>query len=147
MVWYTYFMNMHEIHFEGKIAQKVIIEQDKKILLVQDPREKNDIWELPGGRMNIDEDPREAVQREFVEEMGVGINVGQVVHMEQFIQGNEGKRAFVIVYDAKLSDGEAVFDIDKREVSEVKWFSKEEVATLKLYPEYTRAIEVYFQNK
>lgn len=133
-----------EVHFEGKISQKVIVVREQKVLLVQDPRESENVWELPGGRMNVNEEPREAMQREFEEEMGRGIIVGQVVHMEQFIQGNENARAFVIVYEASLVNPEEDFIVDEREVSQVQWFSQDEVRELKLYPEYKRALDVYF---
>jgi ADP-ribose pyrophosphatase YjhB (NUDIX family) len=137
--------DISEVHFEGKIAQKVIVEINQRILLVKDPREERNIWELPGGRMNIDEDPREAMQREFTEEMGVDIHVGEVVHMEQFIQGNEGARAFMIVYRATLPDID--FKIADEEVSEVKWFTEDEIASLELYPEHKRSLETYFSKK
>ncbi|MFT7507030.1 MAG: ADP-ribose pyrophosphatase YjhB (NUDIX family) [Acidimicrobiales bacterium] len=136
-----------EVHFEGKIAQKVIVEVNNTVLLVQDPRGDKDTWELPGGRMNISEDPRAAMQREFFEEMGVHINVHEVVHMEQFIQGNEGKRAFVIVYRATLVGMDVLFKTDAQEVSHVDWFTQEQVSTLTLYPEYENALEVYFKSK
>ena len=61
--------NPNEVHFEGKIAQKVIIVKDGKVLLLRDPRMTEVIWEIPGGRMNIDEEPREAVAREILEEL------------------------------------------------------------------------------
>lgn len=138
-------MKSKEIHFEGKIAQKVIIEQGEKVLLVQDSREPRDIWELPGGRMNIEEAPRAAMQREFLEEMGQHIDVHEVVHMEQFIQGNEGKRAFVIVYRATIDNID--FSVEPSEVSQVHWFTEAEIAKLTLYPEYERALQVYFKNK
>lgn len=80
-----------EVHFEGKIAQKGIIVKENKVLLVRDPRLEEVIWEIPGGRMNIGEEPREAVTREIREELGIEIVVGPVLHMEQFIQGNEDK--------------------------------------------------------
>lgn len=138
-------MNGGEIHFKGKIAQKVIVEHDNKILLVQDPRESRNIWELPGGRMNIEEDPREAIQREFYEEMGTEITTERVIHMEQFIQGNEKARAFVIVYAATLNDPAKDFSLSDEEVSEVVWVPKETVLDYEMYPEYKRALEIYLK--
>ncbi len=138
--------NATEVHFEGKIAQKVIIEKENKVLLMRDPREKQIIWEIPGGRMNINEEPREAVVREILEELGVEINVGEVVYMEQFIHVNEGKRAFVIVYKATLVDETKDFALSEEEVCEIAWVSAEEFAKYELFPEYQRAIDCYFAN-
>lgn len=136
-----------EVHFEGKIAQKVIVTNGDKVLLVQDPREGRSIWELPGGRMNKDEDPYEAIKREFFEEMGVQLNVHGVVHMEQFFQYSDNKNAFVIIYNGSLTNPDEEFKLADEEVSQVDWFTPDEIAELNLFPEYERALSVYYQLK
>ena len=136
-----------EVHFEGKIAQKAIIVNNNKVLLLRDPRMDEVIWEIPGGRMNIDEEPKEAVAREIREELGIEIVVGPVLHMEQFIQGNEGKRAFVIVYTCEMKDPSAQITISEDEVCEVAWIAAEELSKYPLFPEYKRALDCYFANK
>ena len=138
--------NTSEVHFEGKIAQKVIIVKDRKVLLLRDPRMEQIIWEIPGGRMNIDEEPRAAVAREIMEELGVAITVGAVVYMEQFRHVSEGKRAFVIVYAAALVDESADFVISPDEVCEIAWVDQNNLATYTLFPEYARALDCYFAN-
>ena len=50
--------NTKEVHFCGKVAQKAVIEVDGKILVLRDPREKQEIWEIPGGRLNEGETHR-----------------------------------------------------------------------------------------
>ena len=137
---------LKEVHFEGKIAQKAIIVKNGKVLLLRDPRINTIIWEIPGGRMNIDEEPREALAREIMEELGIAITVGEVVYMEQFLQGNEGKRAFVIVYKVILVDPTAEFTLDDREVCELAWVSPTDLVAYPLFPEYTRALNCYFEN-
>ena len=135
-----------EVHFEGKIAQKAIIVKNNKVLLLRDPRMTEVIWEIPGGRMNIDEEPRAAVAREIMEELGVAVTVGEVVYMEQFFQSNEGKRAFVIVYEAFLVDENADFVLSADEVSEIAWVPKEEIGNYPLFPDYVRALDCYFEK-
>ena len=76
--------------------------------------------------------------------MGVAIDVHEVVHMQQFIQGSENARAFVIVYRATLTKPEEAFVLADEEVSHVGWFAKAEVAGLTLYPEYKSAVEAHF---
>jgi 8-oxo-dGTP diphosphatase len=136
-----------EIHFEGKIAQKAIIEHKGKVLVIRDPREKELIWEIPGGRMNEGEEPRAGLQRELMEELGVSCEIHEVVHLEQFFQTNEGKNAFVIVYRATLRDMDAEFRLAEREVSDIQWIDKESLPTINLFPEYRRALEQFFSKK
>lgn len=136
-----------EVHFEGKIAQKAIIVKENKVLLLRDPRMDEVIWEIPGGRMNIDEEPREAVAREIREELGIEIEVGAVVYMEQFIQGNEGTRAFVIVYECQMMDPAANLTLSEDEVCEIAWVSADELHKYPLFPEYKRALDCYFAKQ
>ncbi len=146
--WYNLFMSTTtEVHFEGKIAQKAIIVKEYKVLLLRDPRMDEVIWEIPGGRMNIDEEPREAVAREIREELGIEIEVGAVVYMEQFIQGNEGKRAFVIVYECQMMDPDASLILSEDEVCEIAWVSADELSKYPLFLEYKRALDCYFANQ
>lgn len=135
-----------EVHFEGKIAQKAIIVKENKVLLIRDPRIAEVIWELPGGRMNINEEPRMALVREIKEELGIEVKVGEVVFMQQFMQGNEGKRAFVIVYIAILVDTQAEFELDAREVCEFAWVSAAELEKFPLFSEYKNALDCYFEK-
>lgn len=137
----------HEVHFFGKIAQKAIIFRDDKILLIRDPRESEEIWEIPGGRMNENEDPRAGLEREIFEELGVNCVVHEVIHMEQFFQFSDGRNAFVIVYSASLVDQNAKFTFDDGEVCEYRWVGEDEYTNLKLFPEYKRALEIYYLNK
>ncbi len=134
---------MNEEHFNGKVAQKAIIVRGDTVLLTRDPREVELIWELPGGRLNVGEEPRAGLARELKEELGVDCKVHEVVHMEQFVQGNEGARTLVIVYRATLINAQAAFSLDSREVAEARFVPLTELPTLPLYPEYQRALAAF----
>jgi 8-oxo-dGTP diphosphatase len=147
MFCYTLLMNTTtEVHFEGKIAQKAIIVKENMVLLVRDPRMDEVIWEIPGGRMNIDEEPREGLVREIMEELGIEIEVGSVLHMKQFIQTNEGKRAFVIVYECQMKNQNAEMTLSEDEVCEIAWVTADDLPKYPLYPEYKRALDYYFEK-
>lgn len=136
--------NRLETHFEGKIAQKAIIVKDGLVLLVRDPRSERAIWEIPGGRLNVDEEPRKGLARELYEEIGAHCTIHEVIHMQQFLQGSEKKTAFVIVYRASLQEENAPFVLDDTEVVETRWISKDDLQTIELFPEYARALEIFF---
>ena len=71
--------NATEVYFEGKIAQKVIIEKENRVLLMRDPREKQIIWEIPGGRMNINEEEAGRILRNILAQLRqqVSLDLGQ----------------------------------------------------------------------
>jgi 8-oxo-dGTP diphosphatase len=132
-----------EEHFLGKVAQKAIIHRDGQVFLTRDPRTP-DVWELPGGRLNIDEDPKDGLIRELFEELGVKCDIEDVVYLKQFRQGNENKQlSLVIVYKVTIRP-DSVIAVDSREVLEYGWFTKEEIPEMELFPEYTEALDVFF---
>lgn len=138
--------NASEVHFNGKVAQKAIIVHNEKVLLMRDSRETEEIWEIPGGRLNEGEEPKAGLARELKEELGVDFIVHEVVYLEQFFQGNEGKNALMIAYVATMVNPEAQFILPPEEVAEVRWVGKDEWQTMHFFPEYKRALEVYFKK-
>ncbi len=139
-----YFLGM-ETHFEGKVAQKAVIVRDGKVLVLRDPRMGYEIWELPGGRLNINEDPKAGLAREIEEELGISCEVGEVVHLAQFLQGNEQKNALMIAYLCKTAP-EAVIKMAPEEVSEVRYITKEDMDSMKFFPEYEDTLKIYFRK-
>ncbi len=137
---------MKEEHFVGKIAQKAIVVRGGAVLLLRDPRESEEIWELPGGRLNLGEDPSAGLKRELFEELGVEFEIHEVVHMEQFKQGSEGNVAFMIAYRATMLNPNESFTLDSTEVAEARFVRKDELQTLTLFPQYERALEIFYQQ-
>jgi ADP-ribose pyrophosphatase YjhB (NUDIX family) len=134
-----------EVHFEGKIAQKAIIVNEGAVLLVSDPRTPEVIWELPGGRLNMGEEPRQGLKRELFEELGVWFDIHEVIHMEQFKQGSEDKNAFLIVYRATKQEENTLLAPDPAEVRDVCFVSALELAEIPIYEEHKRAIALFYQ--
>ena len=134
---------MKEEHFVGKVALKAVLEHEGKVLLLRDPRMDREVWELPGGRMNVGEVPEEALQRELKEELGVDCVVHEVVHLAQFLQGNENTQAFMVAFRATLADPTAQFTLESSEVAEIARCTVEEALQRELFPEYRATLAVY----
>jgi ADP-ribose pyrophosphatase YjhB (NUDIX family) len=133
--------NTAEEHFNGKVAQKVIICKGDTVLLVRDPREVLEIWELPGGRLNVGELPETGIKREIQEELGVSIELQDIIHIAQFLQVSEGKNALVIVYVATLTESEVGFTLNPLEIAEADFVSIDQALERQLFPEYRRALQ------
>jgi 8-oxo-dGTP diphosphatase len=58
-----------------------LIEKDGKLLITQRPPNSHGAlkWEFPGGKLEQDEDPRECLRREVMEELKIQIEVGEIV--------------------------------------------------------------------
>lgn len=126
-------------HLFADIPQKALIVYEGKVLIVFDAVKK--VWELPGGRVEAGEEAnlRSALKREIREELGVEINVGQVIDAFVFIGG---KPHCVIVYRCELVGRPEGIQIDGVEVGEVRWISSaQEVKDLSMQEGYKQLLE------
>jgi 8-oxo-dGTP diphosphatase len=59
-----------------------IIERDGRVLICRRPEGKAFAgkWEFPGGKIRPSETPRQAIERELREELGVGARIGNLIH-------------------------------------------------------------------
>lgn len=141
-------MTKTEQHFDGKVAQKaVIVRGDGQVLVMRDSRGGNEaLWELPGGRLNEDEDCAEGLAREIKEELGIDVLVGNVVYVTQFFQYSENRNALMIAYVATLVDETAELVLEEGEVAEVQWVSRETYQELEYFKEYKDTLDKYFAS-
>jgi 8-oxo-dGTP diphosphatase len=133
-----------EEHFVAKIAQKVIIEKDGKVLIVRHPN--SDKWEIPGGRLNKGELPEDGVKREVLEEIGAEIQLRGLVHANTFVHEIEGDH-LTLYYSATLANPDNEFVLEKAEIAEVKWIDQTQYEEQALWPDIQEAIEIFFKQK
>ena len=102
-----------------------------RLLLQQRPLGKHHggLWEFPGGKVQANENPREALAREIVEELGLVIDPA---HLSPALVADEAGRSAVvlILYTAICWQGEPA----GLEGQEWGWFSSDEAAVLPLAP-------------
>jgi mutator protein MutT len=140
-------MEITEEHFVGKVAQKaVLVRSDGKVLITRDARD-GDLWEIPGGRMNIGEQPAEALKRELFEELGIAVTIESILSISVMFHGLENSTMLLIAYEVSLTNEEEEFIVDPIEVTEMKWISAEELTQYKMYPDLQKVLEIYFANQ
>jgi 8-oxo-dGTP diphosphatase len=57
------------------VAAAALIDQDCRVLIARRPQDKSfaDLWEFPGGKVELDERPEAALIRELHEELGIAV--------------------------------------------------------------------------
>ena len=83
----------------------------------------NTEWELPAGGVDIGETEIEAAKREVLEETGYATDNHQLIYSYYPMSGSANKLFHVV--HCKAID--RVQEFDKNEVSETRWFTKDEV--------------------
>ncbi|MFP4373515.1 MAG: (deoxy)nucleoside triphosphate pyrophosphohydrolase [Spirochaetaceae bacterium] len=86
------------------------------------------LWEFPGGKVDTGEAPPESLAREFHEELGVAITVGELLATGSFSHGNT--RFCLEAY--RIRPASTNFRLHEHE--EVGWFTPDEAEALALVP-------------
>ena len=110
----------------------VICRQDDKILFVRKARRK---WNLPGGRIEANEAPRQAAQRELAEETGL-----QVEAMA-YLAPLELYQTLHYVFETALPEPQN--PRPQNEIADCRWFSLEELAKRNVNKAIRRLLKDY----
>ena len=76
----------------------VLLVDGARVVLAMNDREE---WELPGGRIELGEDPARCVAREFEEELGLAVRATRLVDTYLF-EVVTGKHVFIVTYGCEL---------------------------------------------
>jgi 8-oxo-dGTP pyrophosphatase MutT (NUDIX family) len=120
------------------VSVKGVAVQDGQVLLLENERAE---WELPGGKLELGEDPPECLVREFAEEAGWQVTAGPVLDCWQY-HIREGRNVVIVTYGCHVTSTAppAVSSEHKR----AGLFTSAEVPALPMPAGYKRSIADWF---
>lgn len=103
---------------EPMIVTAAIIEDEGKYLITQRLEGSHNglRWEFPGGKLDFGEDPRECLEREIQEELGIKIRAGDLFEYSSHVY-NEEKHVLLLGINCEYISGE----IKKHEINDYAW--------------------------
>lgn len=112
------------------IGVKAIIEKDNKILFLKRSEKYehlNNAWDIPGGRINFGEDPKEGLKREIEEETGLQLKEIKQILDASTVFKNEEKHIVRITYLCTVEEGNTNLS---HEHTHMEWIPKEKIKEL-----------------
>ncbi|MET8139999.1 NUDIX domain-containing protein [Sphaerisporangium sp. NPDC005288] len=109
-----------EMPLHSVSAGAAVVREDGRLLVIK--RRDNGEWVLPGGVVELDEDPRDTVRREVLEETGVEVEPELLTGVYK----NMRRKVVSLVFRCKPIRGEAH---ETDEAAGVAWFTLAEITT------------------
>jgi 8-oxo-dGTP pyrophosphatase MutT (NUDIX family) len=120
------------------VSVKGVAVRDGRVLLLENERSE---WELPGGKLELGEDPPECVVREIAEETGWAVTAGPVLDCWQY-HIREGRDVVIVTYGCPVTGiGPPVVSSEHKRAG---LFTLAEIPALPMPAGYKRSITDWF---
>ncbi len=128
------------------VAVGAIVFRNNRVLLVRRGQAPSqDLWAIPGGRVELGETLQEAAEREILEETGITIRALDPVYTFDYIErdGSAPPRFHYVIIDliAEYVRGETRAGDD---AADVRWVSAEDLANLKVSSKTVRLLKKHY---
>jgi 8-oxo-dGTP pyrophosphatase MutT (NUDIX family) len=118
------------------VSIKAVVKVDGRIVLLRNERDE---WELPGGKLETGETPRECVEREIFEELSLRVTATSLLDVWVY-RVADAVDVLIVTFDTSHAGRRADLHLSD-EHKELGMFSLEEIAALRMPAGYKDSIE------
>ncbi|WP_247237942.1 NUDIX domain-containing protein [Telluribacter sp. SYSU D00476] len=118
-----------------RVRPAALIIDNDSILTMQYSYGNTDVYMLPGGNPDPGESLREALQRELHEELGVEVQVGEMVLCGEVIDWGGKEDTLHCVFEVKGLTGQPELNAEHTTAVAITWVPVSELQSLILYPQ------------
>lgn len=129
-----------------KVRPAVIIVQENAVLTMRYKYGEKEVFALPGGNPDPDECLPEALRRELMEELGVTVEIDEMVLCGEVLWGETRKETLHMVFKAKIADGQPIINPAETTALEVVWLPYSELEDRLMYPNVGKEILEYLNG-
>lgn len=105
------------------------------------------VYELPGGHIDYGEDMREGLAREIMEELGMHVEIGDVLDVFTYMNEVKRSQSIEVIYFAQFTDPLENIHLNPEDHSTYGWFALEELAQTYMGPKNETDPEVVIIHK
>ncbi|MBD3626709.1 NUDIX domain-containing protein [Cyclobacterium sp.] len=121
-------------NFGNRLRARVnglLIQGDKVLMIKHRMGSGKSFWNVPGGGMKFGQNARENLQREFLEETGLGIEVGEYLFVHEFL--SPPLHAIELFFEVFQKEGELILGYDpelgdeQQLIEDIRFLSLDEI--------------------
>jgi ADP-ribose pyrophosphatase YjhB (NUDIX family) len=117
-------LSMRLIHTRFTVtAGAIVLDQQKRVLLLKHRFRGGSGWGIPGGFIEADEQPADAVRRELREEVGLEIEALEIIGSRTFRKISQ----IEILFRCRARRDAEIEDLQNAEIKWAGWFSLDEL--------------------
>lgn len=119
----------------------LLVKNGKALIIRRSSKETflSGYYELPGEKVDFGEHPIEALKREFMEEVGLGVEVLDLFRVFTYISDNGSRHTVELVYHVASKNHEVTLSLDH---DDFKWVSLKDTQSLNMTKEIKKNIEI-----
>jgi 8-oxo-dGTP diphosphatase len=125
-------------HIVTSVVAVILNDQNEVLLTRRNIQPFKGEWVMPGGKIDLGEPIKEAIQREVMEEVGLEVEVGELIDLFEHITPGDDNYHFIIIY-YRCQPVHHDFNHNRQEIEEARWVSQADLSGYKM-PVGTRFI-------
>lgn len=119
-----------------------LIEKDQKVLVLAYDYPGGRVYAIPGGGVKEGESLGDSIVREYQEELGIQVKLGDLRFVGDMMAQDGGiKQTVHVVFEGSILSGEPILNADETSAAEVLWLDLERLDEVRLYPAINEALK------
>lgn len=129
------------------IRPAILIIENEQVLTMHYNYSGQEVYNLPGGNLELGEYLGDALAREMHEELGIEVLVGEMVLVGEVYFEERKKHTLHLLFEGKITAGIPTLNPKETSALAIKWLSINDLGEVNLYPNLSKSIKDYLEGK